>query len=69
MGMADRERGSVLSTARKNTAFLDDPRIAAALSHSDFNLSAIKAETMTVYLVLPANRIAANTRFIRLFIG
>ncbi|MFS3831623.1 type IV secretory system conjugative DNA transfer family protein [Escherichia coli] len=24
---------------------------------------------MTVYLVLPANRIAANTRFIRLFIG
>lgn len=69
MGMADRERGSVLSTARKNTAFLDDPRIAAALSHSDFNLSAIKAEPMTVYLVLPANRIAANTRFVRLFIG
>ncbi|WP_202403726.1 type IV secretory system conjugative DNA transfer family protein [Pantoea sp. Taur] len=69
MGMADRERGSVLSTARKNTAFLDDPRVAAALSHSDFDLSAIKAEVMTVYLVLPANRIAANTRFVRLFIG
>lgn len=69
MGMADRERGSVLSTARKNTAFLDDPHIAAALSRSGFNLSAIKAEPMTVYLVLPANRITANTRFVRLFVG
>lgn len=39
MGMADKERGSVLSTARRNTAFLDDPRIAARLSRSGFDLS------------------------------
>lgn len=69
MGMADRERGSVLSTARRNTAFLDDPRIAAALSRTDFDLSAIKQQAMTVYLVLPANRIAPNARFLRLFIS
>jgi type IV secretion system protein VirD4 len=69
MGMADRERGSVLSTARLNTAFLDDPRIAKALSRSDFDLSAIKAEPMTVYLVIPANKITANARFVRLFVG
>ncbi|MBO1859313.1 type IV secretory system conjugative DNA transfer family protein [Burkholderia cenocepacia] len=69
MGMADKERGSVLSTARRNTAFLDDPRIAAALSRSDFDLSAIKANPMTVYLVMPANRIGPNARFLRLFIS
>ncbi|ELP4839929.1 type IV secretory system conjugative DNA transfer family protein [Salmonella enterica] len=69
MGMADKERGSVLSTARRNTAFLDDPRIAAALSRSDFDLSAIKSELMTVYLVMPANRIGPNARFLRLFVG
>jgi type IV secretion system protein VirD4 len=69
MGMADRERGSVLSTARLNTAFLDDPRITAALSRSDFDLSAIKSEPMTVYLVIPANKITANARFVRLFVG
>lgn len=69
MGMSDRERGSVLSTARRNTAFLDDPRIVAALSRSDFDLSAIKSELMTVYLVMPANRIGPNARFLRLFIG
>lgn len=69
MGMADRERGSVLSTARRHTAFLDDPRIAAALSHSDFDLAKIKSELMTVYLVLPANKIGTNARFVRGFIG
>lgn len=69
MGMADRERSSVLSTARRNTAFLDDPRIAAALSRSDFDLSDIKAKAMTIYLVMPANRIAHNARFLRLFIS
>ena len=69
MGMADKERGSVLSTARRNTAFLDDPRIAAALSRSDFDLSEIKATAMTVYLVMPANRIGPNARFLRLFIS
>lgn len=69
MGMADRERGSVLSTARRNTAFLDDPRIATALSHSDFDLSAIKSNPMTVYLIMPANKISTNARLIRLFVG
>jgi type IV secretion system protein VirD4 len=69
MGMADKERGSVLSTARRNTAFLDDPRVAGALERSDFDLSAIKSDLMTVYLVMPANRIGPNARFLRLFIS
>lgn len=69
MGTADRERGSIFSTARKNTTFLDDPRIAAALSRSDFNLANIKSELMTVYLVMPANKIGANARFVRGFVG
>ncbi|VWC46024.1 conjugal transfer coupling protein TraG [Burkholderia arboris] len=68
LGTADRERGSILSTARKNTAFLDDPRIAAALLHSDFDLAEIKGDPMTVYLVMPANRIGPNARFVRGFI-
>ena len=69
MGMPDRERGSVISTAQKSTAFMDDPRIAAAVSRSDFNLANMKAELMTVYLVLPANKIGPNARFVRAFIG
>ncbi len=69
MGMADRERGSVISTAQKSTAFMDDPRISAALSRSDFDLSNIKDELMTVYLVMPANKIGPNARFVRGFVG
>jgi type IV secretory pathway TraG/TraD family ATPase VirD4 len=69
MGVGDKERGSMLSTLRRHTAFLDDPRITAALASSDFDLNALKESRMTVYLVLPANRIGPNARFLRLFIG
>lgn len=69
MSMADRERGSVLSTARRHTAFLDDPRIASTLARSDFELANIKTELMTVYLVLPANKIGPNARFVRGFVA
>ena len=56
-GMADRERGSVLSSARRHTAFLDDPRIARALSRSDFSLRDLKRAPMTVYVVVPADKL------------
>jgi type IV secretory pathway TraG/TraD family ATPase VirD4 len=69
MGVGDRERGSHMSGLRRHTAFLDDPRIVASLASSAFALDAIKTERMTVYLVLPANRLGPNARFLRLFIG
>lgn len=65
-GMADRERGSVLSSARRHTAFLDDPRIVRALSRSDFTLRDLKRRPMTVYIVMPANKLrGGNARFVR----
>lgn len=65
-GMADRERGSVLSSARRHTAFLDDPRIARTLARSDFSLSDLKHTPMTVYVVLPADKLrGGNARFVR----
>ncbi|PAK83058.1 hypothetical protein B8W87_10740, partial [Rothia dentocariosa] len=49
MSTPDKERGSILSTVRRITAFLDDPRICAAMTDSDFRLSELKAKPMTVY--------------------
>lgn len=69
MSTPDKERGSILSTVRRITAFLDDPRICAAMTDSDFRLSELKAKPMTVYLVIPANRIAPNAGFVRLFLN
>ena len=65
-GMADRERGSVLSSARRHTAFLDDPRIVRTLARSDFALRDLKHTPMTVYVVLPADKLrGGNARFVR----
>lgn len=69
LAKADKDRSGVLSSALRHTAFLDDPRIAETLKRSDFNLSDIKSELMTVYLVMPPDKIAINNRFIRGFVG
>jgi len=69
LAKADKERSGVLSSAIRHTAFLDDPRIAASLCRSDFDLSRLKAERMTIYIVIPPARLAANARYMRGFIG
>ncbi len=65
----ERERGSVLSTAQRHTAWLDDPRLCAALSGSDFSLHDLKRRPMTVYLAIPPDRLRASLGFVRGFIG
>jgi len=69
LAKTDKERSGVLSSVIRHTAFLDDPRIAASLRHSSFDLSRLKTERMTVYIVIPPARLAANTRYMRCFIG
>ncbi len=65
----EKERGSVLSTVVRHTAWLDDPRLCAALARSDFHLSDLKRTPMTVYLALPPDRLRACLGFVRGFIG
>lgn len=69
MGKAEKDRSGVLSGALRHTAFLDDPRIAHALAASDFKLSELKAKPMTVYLVMPPDRLKAYRGFVRGFFG
>jgi type IV secretory pathway TraG/TraD family ATPase VirD4 len=65
----DKERGSVLSTVVRHTAWPDDPRLATAFSRSDFDLRDLKRRKMTVYLALPPDRLRACLGFVRGFIG
>lgn len=65
----ERERGSVLSTVVRHTAWLDDPRLCAALARSDFSLADLKHRTMTVYLAVPPDRLRACLGFVRGFVG
>jgi type IV secretion system protein VirD4 len=65
----ERERGSVLSTVVRHTAWLDDPRLCAALARSDFSLTDLKHRRMTVYLAIPSDRLRTCLGFVRGFIG
>ena len=64
-----KEASGVHSTALRHTAFLDDPRIATALSASDFSFTDLKRRPMTVYVVMPPDRLASQTRFMRALVG
>lgn len=70
LDMGDKERGSVLSTARRNLAFLERPAMRAVLKDSSFNLDHIKTapEGLTLYLCLPQQRMESCGRWLRLMI-
>lgn len=65
----EKERGSILSTVRRHLDFLDDPRLVAAVSRSDFSLDDLKKRAMTIYLVMPPNRLSSSRAFVRAFFG
>ncbi len=68
---ADKERASVLSVALRNTKFLDYPELRQSLSTHDFDLSELKTESngLSIYLCLPAGRMATCNRWFRLFVN
>lgn len=59
---------SIISTARTQLAFLDDPNVCACLSRSDFRFWLLKRATVTVFLVLPFAQLEAQGRWLRLLI-
>lgn len=66
---AERERSGVISTAQAETHFLDSPRMAEVTARSDFDLGQLKRGAVTLYLVLPAERLATHERWLRLMVG
>ncbi|CAH1696892.1 Type IV secretion system protein VirD4 [Hyphomicrobiales bacterium] len=68
LGKSDREAAGVLSAAQRHTHFLDSPRMTAVLGRSDFRFAALKARTATVFLVLPPDRLATYSRWLRLLV-
>ena len=61
-------RSGVLTSLQAQTHFLDSPRIRANLSRSDFKFGDLKSSKMTVYLVLPSDRLDTFGRWLRLLI-
>lgn len=63
------ERGSVISTCDTQTAWLEGGAMASVLQGSDFRLEDLKAKRISVYLCLPATRLATHGRWLRLIVG
>ena len=59
---------NVLATVQSHTHFLDSPRLQQSLSKSDFKFEDLKTKPMTIYLVLPADKLSSHGRWLRLLI-
>ena len=66
---AERERSGVISTAQSHTHFLDSARMARVLSRSTVDLSILKREPTSVYLILPSDRLETYARWLRIMIA
>ncbi len=64
----DKLRQGVLASLQSHTHFLDSPAVRKSLSYSDFQFEDLKASKMTVYLFLPADRLATFSRWLRLLV-
>jgi type IV secretion system protein VirD4 len=64
----NRELNSILSTASTNTRWLDSRPIKAALARGAFDFASMKERPVTVYLILPANRLGTHSAWLRLII-
>ena len=59
---------NVLASAQAETHMLDSARLRESLSASDFKFEDLKKTKMTIYLILPSDRLGAFGRFLRLLV-
>ncbi|WP_216333673.1 type IV secretory system conjugative DNA transfer family protein [Rhizobium sp. X9] len=69
LGKSDREAAGVLSAAQRHTHFLDSPRMVAVLGRSDFRFADLKRRNVSVFLVLPPDRLSTYSRWLRLLVS
>src|SRR6185437_3774447 len=66
---AERERSGVISTAQSHTHFLDSPRMARVLGRSTVDLAILKRRPVSIFLILPPDRLDSYARWQRLMIA
>jgi type IV secretion system protein VirD4 len=67
-GKSDREAAGVLSSAQRHTHFLDSPRMTTTFGHSDFSFADLKERPVSIFLVLPPDRLDTYARWLRLMV-
>ncbi len=64
----NKELAGVMSTAQTQTRFLDSPHIVRNLEMQSLNFGQLKAHPITIYLVLPPERLVTHAKWLRLVI-
>jgi type IV secretion system protein VirD4 len=63
------EINSVMSTARTQTAFLDSEVLARNMESSDFSFEELCGGNISIYLVLPPDKLESYARWLRLMVS
>ena len=69
LGMDTKTCSNVRATVQAHTAFLADPVIKQATDRSDFDFSELKQKPTTVYVIIPAEHLGTQSRWLRLMVG
>ena len=69
LGMDTKTCSNVRATVQAHTAFLADPVIKRATDRSDFSFSELKEKPTTVYVIIPAEHLGTQGRWLRLMVG
>jgi type IV secretion system protein VirD4 len=67
-GKDARQFSNLMATVQSHTHFLDSPRIRDSLSRSDFHFEDLKSTAVSLYLILPADRLKTFDRWLRLLV-
>lgn len=64
-----REYASVMSTAQKWTDYLKSPALRASLSNSSFDAEELTSGKVTLYVIIPADRLKTHYQWLRLVVS
>lgn len=65
----DDERGSILSTLRRHIDFIGIPRMHRVLTQNNIDLRELKTRQVSVYVSIPATKMAICSGWLRLFVN
>jgi type IV secretion system protein VirD4 len=67
LSTSENTSSSILASLNAPLTLFADPLVDAATSHNDFDLRELRRTPMSVYLVIPANRLAESSVLLNLF--
>jgi type IV secretion system protein VirD4 len=67
--LVDRELGSVMSSVQRHTNWMDSPTVAASLEKSTWDPRSLRSGKVTVYLMLPHDKLTTLAPLMRLWLS